>query len=84
MQTRDDELLSEVLKLSREQRARFAHELLLSLEDEPFEDPATVEAAWAEVLERRAREVLNGTSKSVDARQAVENVRAQLQADRGR
>jgi putative addiction module component (TIGR02574 family) len=58
-----DELLSDVLQLPPEERAEVAHKLLLSLDEGP-EDPGA-EAEWDRELERRAREVLNGTVKTV-------------------
>ena len=51
-----DELLAEVLRLARADRARVAEELLSSLE-EPGDEVA---AAWATELERRSREVAEG------------------------
>jgi putative addiction module component (TIGR02574 family) len=62
MATKDD-LLSDVLQLPPEERAEVAHKLLLSLDEGP-EDP-DAEAEWAQELERRAREVLDGTVKTV-------------------
>lgn len=58
-----DELLSDVLRLPPEERAEVAHKLLLSLEDEPGSQDA--ETDWDQELERRAREVLDGTVKTV-------------------
>ena len=51
-----EELLAEALRLSRQERARVAEELLSSLE-EPDDEVA---AAWATELERRSREVAEG------------------------
>jgi putative addiction module component (TIGR02574 family) len=51
-----DELLAEVLRLSREDRARLASELLSSLE----EADEGVVAAWAEELLRRSADVREG------------------------
>ena len=44
-----------------DERADVAAELLASL-DEPTDNPADVEAAWAAEIERRARRVLSGES----------------------
>jgi putative addiction module component (TIGR02574 family) len=57
-----DAILEEALKLPRRERARFAAELLSSLDDEPIEDPRELEQAWAAEIERRARRVLAGES----------------------
>lgn len=56
-----DELLAEALRLSREQRARVAAELLSSLEE--TEDDVAV--AWADELVRRSREVAAGRVQAV-------------------
>lgn len=56
-----DELLSALLKLPPEERAEFAHKLLLSLEEEEEQ----VESSWQDELERRAREVIDGDVKTV-------------------
>ncbi|MDR3418393.1 MAG: addiction module protein [Nevskia sp.] len=52
-------LLHDALRLSLEERASVAAELLASL-DEPLEPAAEVEAAWAEEIERRAQQVQAG------------------------
>ena len=57
-----EELLSEVLRLPRHERARLAAEVLSSLE-EPGEDVA---AAWASELERRSREIAGGAVLAED------------------
>jgi hypothetical protein len=55
-------LLADVLRLPSEERAEVAHKLLLSLEESA--DPGA-EAEWSEELERRTREVLGGSAKTV-------------------
>jgi putative addiction module component (TIGR02574 family) len=77
-----DELLSDALRLSSEERARLAHELLLSLEEQEADPDA--EAAWARELERRVQEVASGAVETYDAREAIEEVRARLRERRGR
>lgn len=62
MTARVQALLQEVLKLPLEERADLAAELLASLDELATEDAATVEAAWAEEIERRARRALSGES----------------------
>ena len=57
-----EELLAQVLRLPRTERARLAEEVLSSLE-EPDEQVA---AAWAFELERRSREIAEGRVQSVD------------------
>jgi len=65
-----EELLAEILRLPRAERARVVEEVLSSLE-EPAEDVA---AAWAAELERRAREVAEGRVQTV----AWETVRTEI------
>jgi putative addiction module component (TIGR02574 family) len=57
-----DELLAQVLRLPREERARLVEELLASLEEA---DDEQVAAAWAPELERRSREVAEGKVQPV-------------------
>jgi len=52
MSDRAQTLLREALKLSPEERADVAAELLASLDDSDAEDPAAVQAAWAAEIER--------------------------------
>jgi putative addiction module component (TIGR02574 family) len=56
-----DEILAEILRLPRVERARVAEELLSSLE-EPADDVA---AAWAAELERRSRDVAEGRVQTI-------------------
>ena len=53
-------LLREALSLSGEERADLIAELLASLQGPLVDDVATIEQAWAEELETRARRVLPG------------------------
>jgi putative addiction module component (TIGR02574 family) len=67
LETMDDKarrLLEEALRLPVEERARLAVELSASVERE--EDPAAVEKAWAEEIERRVQRVLSGESELSD------------------
>ena len=58
-----EELLAQVLRLPRQERARLAEEVLSSLEDPDEEEVA---AAWASELERRSREVSEGKVQTVE------------------
>jgi putative addiction module component (TIGR02574 family) len=65
-----EDLLAQVLRLPRSERARLAEQVLSSLE-EPDDEVAT---AWACELERRSRDVAEGRVQTVDwdtARTAV-------------
>ena len=57
-----DAVLQEALRLTPEERADVAAELLESLDDESVESREVIERAWAEEIERRARRVLAGES----------------------
>jgi putative addiction module component (TIGR02574 family) len=59
----EKDLLTDVLALPAEERARMAHELLVSLDER--EDPDAADA-WLAELEQRAREVENGTAELED------------------
>ncbi len=71
-----EELLSDVLRLPAEERAEVAHKLLLSLEEGAEEPEAQSE--WSAELERRAREVLDGSGKTVSWEQVEERISTQL------
>jgi putative addiction module component (TIGR02574 family) len=72
-----DELLSDALRLPPEERARLAHELLLSLEAEG--EDSNAEAEWARELQRRAQEVTGGKVKLVSPEEARRQVAEHLE-----
>lgn len=76
MSRRVEELYREAAELSESDRAELAGLLLESLETEP--DPA-VEAAWAEEIERRVREIESGKVATIP----WEQVRAEMYARLG-
>lgn len=69
------QLREQVLGLSERERAELALDLIRSLDGEPDSDAAR---KWAAEIERRAREVLDGTAKLVDGDQALARARARL------
>jgi len=73
-----DRLQSEVLELPSRERARLAHLLIASLDAEEDEDPAEVERAWAEEIERRLAEYRGGGVKPIPAADVFAEARAQL------
>jgi putative addiction module component (TIGR02574 family) len=68
-----EEILREASELPETQRAELAGRLLESLEGQPEEG---VEAAWAEEVERRVRQLESGEVKTIP----WEAVRAELYA----
>jgi putative addiction module component (TIGR02574 family) len=81
---RAKKLREEALELPKKARAKLAHDLLLSLEDEPFDAPEEVERAWAVEIDRRIRDVKEGRVKLIPAEQALRDVRASLKRVRAR
>lgn len=76
-----DELLAEALRLSRDQRARVAAELLTSLE----EADDAVAMAWADELLQRSRDIATGRLRAVPwetARAEILNEISQRRASR--
>ncbi|MGK3989757.1 addiction module protein [Sorangium sp. So ce136] len=76
-----DELLAQILRLPRHERARLAEELLSSLEELDEEEAA---AAWASELERRSREVAEGNVQTVDWDTARTDLLMELKVRRAR
>ncbi len=67
MSTPLDRLEAEVLELPPHQRARLAQRLIESLDEDAAEDPAAVERAWEEEIQRRLEEHRTGTVRTVPA-----------------
>ncbi len=72
-----DDLLSDALQLPPKERARLAHELLLSLETDGEDSDANTE--WARELERRAQEVIGGEVELVSPEEARRQVNEHLE-----
>ncbi len=68
-------LAQDALKLSPQERARLAHDLLVSLEGTE-EDPAEVERAWREEIERRMADVRAGNVTGIPADEVFAKLRA--------
>ena len=73
-----EDLLAQVLRLPRQERARVAKELLSSLE-EPEEQAAV---AWAVELERRSHEIAEGKVQTVEWETARAEVVKELERRR--
>lgn len=74
-----DEVRSEAMQLSLEERSALADELWEStLSDEARE----IQEAWLDVAERRAEEIRTGTAVTYPIEESIERVRAKLSAAR--
>ncbi len=70
-----DELKAEALRLSPEERAELASELLVSLDD--LSEPE-IERLWLEEAERRDAALDNGTARAIPADEVFSSARARL------
>ncbi|MCA9727759.1 MAG: addiction module protein [Candidatus Eisenbacteria bacterium] len=75
-----DKLREAALALPADQRAHLAYDLLHSLEGPPDPD---VDSAWIAEIEKRARELADGTVVPVDWADARERIRQRLRERRG-
>ncbi len=67
-----EKVTHEALDLPQQQRARLAHALILSIEDEPDQDVA---AAWDAEIERRVDEIRSGRVKGIPAEDVFAKLR---------
>lgn len=58
------ELLEPAQQLTREEQMQLAHDLWVEA-DGPYEDPATVEAAWATEIGHRLQGIVEGTTVGI-------------------
>lgn len=70
------QILTQALQLPADERAKMAHELLLSLESEPIEEG--YDAAWEQELVSRVKQIDEGTAELLDWRDAQEEIRKKL------
>ena len=77
MDARARRVLREALALPSAERSELARELLASLTDAA---PAEAESAWAELIARRAREVLDGTAATRDLDDGLDEIEARARA----
>jgi len=65
-------ILSEAMKLPVDERVRVAEKLLESADAEGYEDEseATINAAWAEEIQRRSRELGDGSVRGLTLEEA--------------
>ncbi len=70
-----DELKAEALRLTPEERAELASELLVSLDDLSASE---IERLWLEEAERRDAALDNGSAKAIPADEVFSSARARL------
>lgn len=73
-----ERLEAEALELPVGERARLAHRLIASLDEETADDPAEVESAWEEEIRRRVAEVEAGSAELIPAEQVFAELRARF------
>jgi putative addiction module component (TIGR02574 family) len=76
-----EQLLERALQLSPDERGKIAQALYESVaaeEDDEDEDPAEVEAAWAEEIKQRIEEIRNGTVETIPAEEVMAEMRARF------
>ena len=70
------QLETEALELSSRERAQLAHRLIVSLDEDPSDDPAEVERAWEDEIRRRVAEIDAGTAELTPAEEVFAELRA--------
>ncbi|MES0489211.1 MAG: addiction module protein [Leptospirales bacterium] len=68
------EVANKAYTLSSDERAKLAHDLIVSLDDIP-EDSQT-EIAWNVEIEKRVKEIKNGTAKGRPAEEILSEIRS--------
>ena len=63
-------VLSDAMKLSVDERVRLAEKLLESADSEGYDDEAATNAAWAEEIQLRSRELKDGSVRALSIEEA--------------
>ncbi len=71
-----NKMKNKALSLSVNDRAKLAHELIISLDEEIDSD---VDNAWEAEIYRRVNEIKNGTAKGRPAEEVLSEIRAKYQ-----
>ena len=66
--------------LDADERLEAAHQLLLSVDRDTGTNQTDIDAAWDEAIDHRVSEIVSGTAKFVDGREAHARVRAEVAA----
>ena len=78
-----DKVLAAALDLPTDERARLAHELLLSLGESEVDGDEGIATAWADEIARRLQEVRSGAVELVDFEEVDAYVGQRLDELRG-
>ncbi|MFW6012286.1 MAG: addiction module protein [bacterium] len=78
MPSRTDDLEAAALDLPTRERARLAHRLIESLDEDVTESPSDVERSWEAEIERRVAAYRSGELKTVPASDVFEEARSLL------
>ena len=76
-----NEIEQELLHLPQAERARLAHRLIVSL-DEDLPPDAGVEAAWLEEIKQRDAEIERGDVQTIPAEEAMRRVSEALKKNK--
>lgn len=71
-----DKMTNEALSLPIDDRAKLAHELIMSLDEHIDSD---VNNAWEAEISRRVQEIKDGTAKGRPAEEVLSEIRARYQ-----
>jgi putative addiction module component (TIGR02574 family) len=71
-----EKMTNDALSLPQEDRAKLAHELIVSLDEHLDSD---VGEAWENEIRRRVKEIKEGTAKGRPAEQVLSEIRAKYQ-----
>ncbi len=71
-----DKMTNEALSLPINDRAKLAHELIVSLDDQVDSD---VNIAWEKEINRRVKEIKDRTAKGRPAEQVLSEIKAKYQ-----
>ena len=83
MSEQAQQLLREALRLSTEERAKLASQLLRSLDDEEGDalSPDEWQRVWTAEIEKRLRDVREGNADLIDGDEVLRELRAGLSSD---
>lgn len=75
-----NEIESQALQLSPEERGELIHRLIISLEGEPEDSPEAIAKAWDEEIARRVADMEAGRTQWIPADEVMTRLRARIDA----